>query len=731
MKLNLVCIFLIFGFLEFVAQKVPPKAWDVIRSEFISTPLSVRPNPLWFWNDTKVEKEELKRQMALYKTDGYGGLSILPFGRNFKPEYLSAEYFDAYKTCVDEAENLGLTLWIYDEYGFPSGSAGLLNADGISRFGQKYPERVIKRLDKEEHTVQSGADVNLEIPQGILMAAVAMDTVTFRRIDLAENIRNSRLQWKAPAGKWKIMFFVCRNDEAIADYLDPEAAELFVKMTHDEYACRFSSRFRTVIRGTFFDEPTLYRAQGRSWTQRFNEKFEEKFGFSPAVYYPALWYDIGAETAEARNYLWGFRSDLYAEGYTKIVGDWSKQHGLWATGHQDNEEVVNAVGTSGDLMKCFKYLDIPGIDKIGGDRPAERFYKIISSAAHNWDHSLVMSETYGAMGNIGWDEIYGIAMDQYVKGINLLIPHAVWYNPGNVVFKPELSSRNPLYADELPAFNTYLARLNVLLQNDARWTGDVAVLYPIETMQSGHYFDGPLGYYRGGVEIPDLDYVDVGVILSDSLGCDFMFLHPEILDEKCTVRNKSLFLDNAVQYNTFQVLVIPACKTISLKNLEKIEKFTAQGGTAIFTTQLPEKATKLDDNEKVQEIICKLFADNKGVGNVSRYKKGKAIFVEKPGKNSLQAAITASQADFGIRFKSAANVRNSHKILNGKNIWFFANPEAGSQNIEFELKGRFNLKAWNPHTGEISDLPQVRYANKNTTVKLNLDGCSSLFLVEE
>jgi hypothetical protein len=55
--------------------------------DFRTVPVGVRPNPLWFWNDTRVEPEELKRQMAGYKEAGYGGLSILPFGKNFKPEY--------------------------------------------------------------------------------------------------------------------------------------------------------------------------------------------------------------------------------------------------------------------------------------------------------------------------------------------------------------------------------------------------------------------------------------------------------------------------------------------------------------------------------------------------------------------------------------------------------------------------------------------------------------------
>jgi hypothetical protein len=158
-------------------------------------PMSVRPNPLWFWNNAQVEPDELKRQMAGYKEAGYGGLSILPFGRKFKPEYLSDEYFEAYRVCMEEAKKLGLTLWIYDEYGFPSGSAGERNGDGIGRFKQKYPEHACKRLDKTEYLPKPGQAFEQTIQPEVLMAVVAMDTVTCERIDLSGFISGNQLSF--------------------------------------------------------------------------------------------------------------------------------------------------------------------------------------------------------------------------------------------------------------------------------------------------------------------------------------------------------------------------------------------------------------------------------------------------------------------------------------------------------------------------------------------------------
>jgi len=692
-----------------------------IRQNFEKAPIEFRPNPLWFWNDTKVEKNELVKQMKSYKDAGYGGLSILPFGKNFKPDYLSEDYFDVYRICIEEAKKLGLTLWIYDEYGFPSGTAGDINGDGIGRFKQKHPEHTNKRLDKTEFIPEQKKTFIQSLTNDKLMAAVAMDTVSLKRVDLQPFISGNQLKWDVPEGSWKIMIFTCINaGNTIVDYMCPEAVSLFIKMTHDKYYEHFKDYFGSTIVGTFFDEPTLYYAEGRSWTPEFNNKFEKKYGINPALYYPALWYDIGEETEEARNYLFGFRSDLYAEGYTKLVDDWSKNHGVLATGHQDNEEIVNCVGTAGDLMKCFKYLIVPGIDKIGGrNRPAERFYKIVSSAAHNWDHSLVMSETYGAMGNISWTQIFNIAMDQYAKGINILIPHAVWYNTEKVVFLPELSLRNPIYADSLNIFNTFLTRMNTLMQNEARWVGDIAVLYPIQTMQSGHYMDGPLGHYRGGVEIPGLDYVTIGVNLFDSLGHDFMFLHPETLDDQCAIKENKLFLNNKTQYNSFSTIIVPGCRTISISNLNKIKEFADAGGNVVFTTSLPEKATVKADNDKVKAIINSLINSKK------------AVFIEDPSIKALSNVVDKHTAVNSIRFTGKERLRNIHKIIDGKDILFFANPDSKSKTIEVEMVGEHKLELWDPHTGKTGSVVKTDYKNGKTSFMLSLDKNKSVFVIAD
>jgi len=405
------------------------------------------------------------------------------------------------------------------------------------------------------------------------------------------------------------MTFVCVLDgDPNVDYLEAEHCAKFVGMVYQPYFDRFGKDFGATIGGAFYDEPTLYRAQGRTWTERFNEKFEAAYGFSPAPYYPALWYDIGPQTQAARNYLFGCRAEMYAAGYVKTVQDWCSAHGgISLLGHQDQENVKNPVGVSGDLMKSYKYQDVPGIDKIGWDNDPEAYYKIVSSVTYNWDKAQSMTETYGAMGNLSWDRLYSIVMEQYAKGINTFVPHGVWYNLDNITYLPELSYRNPRYAEGLPAYNTYVGRLNVLLQARGRHVADIAVIYPMATLQAGFHFDGALSPYSGGVNVPEADYIYLGELLATKICRDFTFLHPEVLDERCAVHGDTLQLSNPINYEEYKVVILPGHRTIRWSNLQKLKEFYDHGGKVIATGQLPSKSAEFGHDGDVVATIKAMF----------------------------------------------------------------------------------------------------------------------------
>jgi hypothetical protein len=139
-------------------------------------------------------------------------------------------------------------------------------------------------------------------------------------------------------------------------------------------------------------------------------------------YYPALWYDIGPQTAAARNALFGFRAHLFAVNFIKRLNDWCAAHNLMFGGHLDQEEPANPTPLNGDLMKVFEYQTLPGVDDIWWYGRSNPSYKIVTSAAFNFDHPIIRAKTYAAYQGLTGKIAFQVAMDQYAMGINFQIP---------------------------------------------------------------------------------------------------------------------------------------------------------------------------------------------------------------------------------------------------------------------------------------------------------------------
>jgi hypothetical protein len=196
-------------------------------------------------------------------------------------------------------------------------------------------------------------------------------------------------------------------------------------------------------------------------------------------------------------------------------------------------------------------------------------------------------------------------MDQFAKGINVMVPHAVWYDQAAIVFQPNLSPGAPKYGPELPAYNQYIGRLQRLLQG-GRHVADIGVLYPIATLQAGSWF-GPGNPYEGCVDIPEADYMQVGESLSLGVRRDFTFVHPEVLEERCTVDGAGITLNNKVNRERWRIFIIPGSRCINVATLRRIKQFYDQGGTVIATTCLPDRAAEFGADAEVRRLVSEIF----------------------------------------------------------------------------------------------------------------------------
>ncbi|GAB4328269.1 MAG: hypothetical protein Kow0069_35370 [Promethearchaeota archaeon] len=93
------------------------------RTEFREPPSEFRPFPFWFLNDD-LDGGELVRSLEEFARDGrYGGVVVHP-RTGMEVEYLSDEFFDRMRLVVETCAKLGLFVYLYDEYNWPSGVVG-------------------------------------------------------------------------------------------------------------------------------------------------------------------------------------------------------------------------------------------------------------------------------------------------------------------------------------------------------------------------------------------------------------------------------------------------------------------------------------------------------------------------------------------------------------------------------------------------------------------------------
>lgn len=93
-----------------------------LENLFQSPSAAYRGKPFWSWNG-KLEKDELLRQIQIFKEMGMGGY-FCHSRIGLVTEYLGKEWFELINACADKGQSLGLETWLYDEDRWPSGIAG-------------------------------------------------------------------------------------------------------------------------------------------------------------------------------------------------------------------------------------------------------------------------------------------------------------------------------------------------------------------------------------------------------------------------------------------------------------------------------------------------------------------------------------------------------------------------------------------------------------------------------
>lgn len=125
-----------------------------LHKQFLRPSEEFTPIPFWFWNDD-LTKEEIRRQIHDFHEKGVNGFVLHPrIGIPKEIVYLSDYFMELVQTAVHEADVLGMTVILYDEAMYPSGSAkGMVVKDN--------PEYASRGLKMIEYPCNSGREIEI------------------------------------------------------------------------------------------------------------------------------------------------------------------------------------------------------------------------------------------------------------------------------------------------------------------------------------------------------------------------------------------------------------------------------------------------------------------------------------------------------------------------------------------------------------------------------------------
>lgn len=145
-------------------------------NSFISPDISHSPVYIWVWNDL-CTREIIDEQLDEMQSLGIRAFYILPEPKDFRPDsmptnltpdYLSDEYFELCKYAIKQATALGMNCWIYDEGGWPSGSA-------CGRVTKAHPECSVENSRYPDLLNKKATEYFIEITHEKYSAAIGED----------------------------------------------------------------------------------------------------------------------------------------------------------------------------------------------------------------------------------------------------------------------------------------------------------------------------------------------------------------------------------------------------------------------------------------------------------------------------------------------------------------------------------------------------------------------------
>lgn len=648
-------------------------------------------------------------------------------------DYLHSEAkWDAFKRAVTESKKVGMSLWLYDEKGYPSGTAG-------NQVMTNNPEWEAEGLLAVDGIVENG-EISLDVPPGKLVIAdaypVTSDGIDITKgIDLRSATQGGKMIWKSPEGRWHAIIVtedrLYDHTFAAASFADrvpyinlllPAPTQRFIDLTHKAYADHLGEDLGKYFVSTFTDEPSLmnrwvdyspYRAV--PWSPIFVGQYSDRWGSDIVSQIPLLFIGEGSASKHVRYRFWKLVGELVSENYFGQIQDFCKRHNILSGGHLVQEEsIVDHVAFYGNYFQCVRRLDAPGIDcltSMPGEVP-HHIGRIVSSAADLENRTITMSETsdfvqtYRAPGdnrpavNVSTDEIRGTCNRLMVSGINTITSYYTF---------------NGLTNAQIKELNEWVGRCSTMLQGGHR-VADIAVVYPIESIwprfSPAHF---------GPTDSPAAMKVEqVFNSVTDTLynsRREFSYIDTQAIIESRVLDGKLIHGDLS-----WRVIVLPCVDTLPMEAWQKLIEFQRSGGVLIAVAALPTNTDIAFPSQDVKAMALHMFNSSDDTRVTLKMQGGAGIYIP-VGMETLLRSVINSIIEPDVRLSEEKSpIRISHRRIDDHDIFFVINdggsPWMGDISIEANDDGEMLF----PGNG------QVKPIGKGNSIGLDLKPYDGVFL---
>lgn len=559
--------------------------------------------PFWSWN-CALTKELLGDQIEIFKQMGFGGFHMHPRAGLVTP-YLSDEFMDMVKFCVDKAKSEEMLAYLYDEDRWPSGFAG-----GLVTKDEKYRAKYLRfTTNSYKNSEISGADIDLaakasKSKNGRLLCCydVTLDEngclKEFKTTD--ENAKAQGIKWYAyletpmPSPKF--------NDQTYVNTLEKEAIDRFKEITYEAYKEKVGDDFGGAVPSIFTDEPQFSHKTVLSfpdekkdvvlpWTDNLNETFSEEYGDNLLSKLPELIWELpdGKVSVVRYNYH-DHVTERFAQAFADNLGKWCDENGLLFTGHMMAEENLRSQTlTIGEAMRSYRSFGLPGIDMLCNYFEYTTA-KQAQSASHQFGNPGVLSELYGVT---GWHfDFRGHKIQgdwQAALGVTTRVHHLSWTSMAGEAkrdYPASINYQSPWFK-EYRLIENHFARVNTALTR-GKAVVRVGVIHPIESYWM-HW--GPESQTRLKRDQIDENFHQLAQwLLLGSI--DFDYICESLLPIQCEKASAPL----QVGEMSYDVIVVPGCETLRSTTLERLAHFKKSGGRLIFMGEEPKYLDALESD---------------------------------------------------------------------------------------------------------------------------------------